>query len=189
MNDQHKLGKRIKSYRENREITKEKLAEDTGLSLEFITGLEEENIYPSLGPVQKIARALSVRLGTFMDDVPIKDPIITTTESEDPDLAVQKCRANNVSYTYHSLGKGKGDRNMDPFRITIAPNITGIQKKSSHQGEEFMFVLKGELLVIYGNETHILKEGQSIYYNSIVPHYVGAHGDVPVEILACVYHP
>ncbi len=189
MEAEKKLGKRIKTYREQREISRETLAENTGLSLEFITGLEEGNVYPSLGPMQKIACALSVRLGTFTDDAKVDDPIITTTSSEDPDLAVQKCRTKNVSYTYHSLGKGKGDRNMEPFRITIAPNISGIQKKSSHQGEEFMFVLKGELIVIYGNTTHILKEGQSIYYNSIVPHYVGAHGDSPAEILAVVYHP
>ncbi len=189
MSAQHKIGTRVKRYRESREISVEQLASDTALTTEFITGLEEGTVYPSLGPMQKIARALSVRLGTFMDDVQVNDPVIITTESEDLDLAVEKCRTSNVSYTYASLGQGKCDRNMDPFRITIAPNISGVQKKSSHQGEEFMFVLKGELLVIYGNDTHILKEGQSIYYNSTVPHYVGAHGDKPVEILAVVYHP
>ncbi len=189
MDAEKKLGKRIKMYRENQEISRETLAENTGLSLEFICGLEEGNVYPSLGPMQKIARALSVRLGTFTDDAMVQDPVISSTSLDEADLAIQKCRTNNVSYIYHSLGKGKSDRNMEPFRITIAPNISGVQKKSSHQGEEFMFVLKGELIVIYGNTTHILKEGQSIYYNSTVPHYVGAHGDSAAEILAVVYHP
>ena len=50
-------------------------------------------------------------------------------------------------------------------------------------------MLKGELLVVYGRETHILKAGQTIYYNSIVPHYVGAANDEPVEILAVMYNP
>ena len=69
------------------------------------------------------------------------------------------------------------------------PDQNDERKTSSHQGEEFMLVLKGELMVVYGRETHVLKQGDTIYYNSIVPHYVGANGDEAVEILAIVYNP
>ncbi len=190
---EHKLGKRIKAFRKAREKSLESLAEDTGLSLSFLQGLEENNVYPSIGPMQKIAHALGLRLGTFLDDENTKDPIIANLDNTDPDEAMQKCRSNNVSYSYVSLGKGKSDRNMEPFHITIAPlsaeEQAKEQKTSSHQGEEFMLVLSGELKVVYGRETHILKAGQSIYYNSIVPHYVGAHGSEPAQILAVTYHP
>ena len=63
------------------------------------------------------------------------------------------------------------------------------RKTTSHQGEEFLLVLKGELLVVYGRENFLLKPGETIYYNSIVPHYVGAAGEEPVEILAVTYNP
>ncbi len=184
-----KLGKRIRSFREERKIDLETLSEHTGLSQDFLTALEEDNVYPSIGPLQKIAMALGVRLGTFMDDEITRDPIISSLENTTADLAMHKSRNSNASFLYHALGKGKSDRNMDPFHIKIQPCENAERKTSSHQGEEFMLVLKGELIVVYGRETHILKEGDTIYYNSIVPHYVGAHGNEAAEILAVIYHP
>ncbi len=190
---ENKLGKRIKSFREAREMSIDTLAETTGLGREFIQGLEENNVYPSIGPMQKIACALGVRLGTFIDDEITKDPIIARLDTTSPDVAMQNCRNNNVSYSYTSLGKGKSDRNMEPYHITIAPLSEEEQSKekkmSSHQGEEFMLVLKGELMVLYGPDTFIVREGESIYYNSIVPHHVCASGNAPVQILAVTYHP
>ncbi len=184
-----KLGKRIKNFREERSISLEKLAEDTGLSKEFLHGLEEDHIYPSLGPLQKIACAFGVRLGTFMDDVITKDPVIGSLQHMPTDATMQRCRSSNVSYAYAALASGKSDRNMDPFHMTIMPCAKEEQKSSSHQGEEFILVLKGQLQVNYGLETHILQSGQTIYYNSIVPHHVSAHGEEPAEILAVIYHP
>lgn len=52
------------------------------------------------------------------------------------------------TYVYHALGKGKSDRNMEPFYIEIFPDPSVERKTSSHQGEEFILVLEGELLVI-----------------------------------------
>ena len=104
------------------------------------------------------------------------------------DEALHTGRVPRPSYTYHALAKGKNDRNMEPFHIRIFPD-NGERKTTSHQGEEFICVLKGELLVVYGRETHVLKPGETIYYNSIVPHYVGAAGDEPVEFLAVTYNP
>jgi mannose-6-phosphate isomerase-like protein (cupin superfamily) len=88
---------------------------------------------------------------------------------------------------HRSLAKGKADRNMEPFFITMPPDAGEEHKLISHQGEEFMLVLKGELMVVYGREQHVLKPGQTIYYNSIVPHHVCAAGGEATEILAVMY--
>lgn len=189
MSAERKLGARIKSFRKDRDVSLETLAENTGLTVDFLRSLEEDDLYPTIGPLQKVARALGVRLGTFMDDQLSRDPIISRLGERTADLAMHKGRNTNASYVYHSLGKGKSDRNMEPFHIEILPETTDERKTSSHQGEEFMLVLKGELLVVYGRESHVLKQGDTIYYNSIVPHYVGAAGDQPVEILAVIYNP
>lgn len=189
MHREHKLGARVKSFRQDRNISLEMLAETTGLTVEALTSLEENDLYPSIGPLQKVARALGVRLGTFMDDEITRDPIISSLEKRENDLAMHQTLDSNVHYIYHSLGKGKSDRNMDPFHIEIYPKPGDDLKTASHQGEEFMLVLKGELLVVYGRQTHVLKAGQTIYYNAIVPHYVGSANDEPVEILAVIFNP
>ena len=67
---------RVKRFREMNEITLEQLAERTGLSLSFLKSLEEDSVYPSLGPLLKVARGLGVRMGTFLDDELGQDPLV-----------------------------------------------------------------------------------------------------------------
>ncbi len=186
---QSKIGSRVRKFREAREMTREQLSEVSGLDAEFIRVLEEESVYPTIGPLQKIAHALQVRLGTFMDDVICKDPIIVTKSNREADLVMHHSLGRMPSYKYYSLGKGKTDRNMEPFFIEVMPEAEEDIKLSSHQGEEFIIVHKGKLLVLYGNERSILEPGDTVYYNSIVPHYVGAYGDEPCTIYATFYHP
>lgn len=184
-----KLGARVRRFREQQNMTREALAETTGLPLHTITALEEDNIYASIGPLQKVARALNARLGTFMDDVECHDPIVARAQDRETDLAMQKSRGTRACYHYHSLGKGKNDRNMEPFYIDITPDPEDDHSLSSHQGEEFIIVVSGKLRVIYGKTEHLLGPGDTIYYNSIVPHYVGAADNGPCSIYAVMFYP
>ncbi|MDR1856435.1 MAG: cupin domain-containing protein [Desulfovibrio sp.] len=184
---QGSIGGRIRAFRESKGVDRAHLADTAGLTEEFVTMLEEGAAVPSIGPLQKVARALGVRLGTFMDDQISRDPIISRLAPHGGDTALHTGHGDSTACVYHSLGKGKSDRNMEPFFIEIFPE-PGEPEAVSHQGEEFIAVLSGELLVQYGPDTHILKAGDTIYYNSIVPHHVGAAGDGKVEILAVLYN-
>ena len=187
---EHKLGTRLSKLRKAKDLTREQLSEMSGLSLEFITTLEEDGFCPSIGPLQKISRALGVRLGTFMDDVITKDPVIIKKAHCESDLVMQKTRNQATHYTYYSLGKGKSDRNMEPFFIEIAPEEeNGKRNTQMHQGEEFIIVQAGQLLVCYGNEESVLDAGDSVYFNSTTPHYIGAYGNQPCSIYAVIYNP
>jgi quercetin dioxygenase-like cupin family protein len=66
---------------------------------------------------------------------------------------------------------------------------TGGHALSTHEGEEFVFVLSGEIEIEYGKDLHVLGAGDSIYYDSIVPHQLRAHGGSSARILAVVYQP
>ena len=63
-----------------------------------------------------------------------------------------------------------------------------IKEVSSHEGEEFIIVISGKILMKYGKEDTILEKGDSVYYNSVVPHFIGAI-DGPAEIYAILYVP
>ncbi len=184
-----KLGKRIKKFREMNEISCEELSSRTGLSQEFLYALEEEDVYPSLGPLLKIARAMDIRLGTFLDDVDCADPLIVKYNEREEELSMLKGKGKSPDLRYFSLGKGKVDRHMEPFFITIMPGSAEEKKLTSHEGEEFIIVVSGEVELIYGQETHILKAGDSMYYNSIIPHHVGCASNSTAEIYAVLYIP
>ena len=60
---------------------------------------------------------------------------------------------------------------------------------SSHEGEEFIYVLEGEIEVIYGKDSFEISEGDSIFYDSVVPHHLHATGEKKSKILAVLYTP
>jgi quercetin dioxygenase-like cupin family protein len=78
---------------------------------------------------------------------------------------------------------------MEPFVIDIQPSEERHFKLSAHEGEEFIYVLEGEVEVDYGKDTYRLSEGDSIFYDSIVEHHVHGVSGQAARILAVVYIP
>ena len=201
------IGARVRAFREARGMDLAALAETTNLSPTFLAGLESGDIYPPIGTLQKVARALDVRLGTFLDDQESADPVIARIEGfpdgcrkAPPDFAAPSAAwaggaahaadLPRPTYVYQVLGKGKSDRNMEPFCVEFFPPAEGQEPHlSSHQGEEFILVLSGRLNVRYGRENYELSPGETIYYNSIVPHALTALDGEPVRILGVAYNP
>jgi transcriptional regulator with XRE-family HTH domain len=183
------IGTRVKKLRQARELSLEELASRTDLSVAFLSSLEEDDVYPSLGPLLKISRALGLRLGTFMDDKISQDPLIVRLQDREEELHMIRDKDHPVSLRFYSLGKGKNDRHMEPFFIQILPESAKHTDLSSHEGEEFIVVVSGRVQIVYGEETKVLEPGDSIYYNSIIPHHVSCAGDEPAEIYAVLYLP
>jgi transcriptional regulator with XRE-family HTH domain len=188
LNGNDKVGARIKRFREGKSLNLDELSARSGLAVDFLREVEEDNVYPSLGPLLKIARVLGIRLGTLLDDQISHDPLIMRVRDRKEELTMLKGKDKPVALKFHSLGRGKKDRHMEPFYIEILPEPPEDKKLSSHEGEEFMVVLSGEVEIFYGQETCILKQGDSIYYNSVIPHYVSCRGG-RAEIYAVLYFP
>ena len=184
-----KVGQRIKTFMDSKAMTIDDLATETGLGSDFLQSVIEDNVYPSLGPLLKIARALEVRLGTFLDDQISADPLIMRQPDRKSELSMLRGKDKPVALKFYSLGKGKSDRNMEPFYVELLPESAREKNLSSHEGEEFIVVHSGRIEVIYGTETYVLEPGDSIYYNSIVPHYVSCDGEQPAAIYAVLHIP
>ncbi|MCR8917940.1 MULTISPECIES: helix-turn-helix domain-containing protein [Bacteroides] len=185
------IGEKIKSLRTTKEISINELSESTGLSVEQIKRIEDNTDIPSLAPLIKIARALGVRLGTFLDDQPNEEGPVVCRKGEADDTISFSNNASDARHHmhYHSLSRAKSDRHMDPFIIDIDESGNNEFSLSAHEGEEFIMVLKGKLEVEYGKKKYLLDEGDTIYYDSIVPHHVHAYEGKAARILAVVYTP
>jgi transcriptional regulator with XRE-family HTH domain len=183
-----KVGERIRAFRENQNLSLADLSDRTGLDQAFLAAVESEDRYPSLGPLLKIARALGLRLGTFLDDQVSRDPLIVRLCERSKELAMHQAGGQPASHTYFSLGRGKTDRHMEPFFIEMAPEPEADKALSSHEGEEFLVVVSGKVQLVFGREKSTLGPGDSIYFNSVVPHNVSAV-DGPASIYAVLYFP
>ena len=190
--DQTKIvGEKIKSLRETKQISLSELAERTGLAEEQINRIESNVDIPSLAPLIKIARALGVRLGTFLDDQDEVGAVVCRKEELNNSTISFSNNAMNARthMQYHSLSNSKADRHMEPFIIDIEATDETNYELSSHEGEEFIFVMEGAVEIAYGKKTHVIEAGDSIYYDSIVPHHVHGYQGQAAKILAVVYTP
>ena len=181
-----KLGERIRGYRERLGMTVDVLAQQSGVDAGVINAIESGDVYPVLGVMLKLSRALGQRLGTFMDDQYRPDPIITRSGERAADQISHKS-AKAGGFEYFPLGSGKTDRHIEPFYIEIAGDATA--QLSAHEGEEFIVVIEGEVALTYGGENYILGAGDSAHYNSVVPHIVKAAGGRSAGIYAVVFTP
>ena len=185
------VGGKIKSLRENREISVVELAERTGLSVDQIERIENNIDIPSLAPLIKIARALGVRLGTFLDDQDeIGAVVCRKQEATDATISFSNNAADARTHMhYHSLSKSKADRHMEPFIIDIDAVGEADYELSSHEGEEFVYVMEGAIEVCHGKKKYVIEAGDTIYYDSIVPHHLHGYQGQAAKILAVVYTP
>lgn len=185
------IGEKIRHIRESKHLSVQEIADRTSMSAEQIENIENNQVFPSLAPLIKIARVLGVRLGTFLDDQTELGPVITRKENIDGNIIRF---ANNAPHDkrnmeYHSLSQDKSGRHMEPFLIDIHPSKEVSFILSTHEGEEFIYVLEGIIEINYGKNTYILEEGDSIYYDSIIAHHVHAGNGSKARILGVVYTP
>ncbi len=181
------IGTRVSTFRERLGLSPEELARNAGMEASLLSAIEAGKVYPPLGIMIRLARALGQRLGTFLDDQTSPDPLIVRRQDRQEETAAHKSGSSG-HYHYYSLGKGKTDRHMEPLFVVIEPSAEE-KKLSSHEGEELVIVVSGRVELLYGREKHELLPGDSIYYNSIVPHYLGAADEAPAEIYAVIYTP
>jgi transcriptional regulator with XRE-family HTH domain len=189
--DAQGVAEKIRRIREGRDLTVERLAEYSGVDAGMIEKLEEGLLAPSLAPLLKISRAMGIRLGTLLDDAPQAGPIVVTGGRSEKVIRFSGYREPSAdsSLDFFSLAADKKDRHMEPFVITVRPGERGDLKLSDHEGEEFIYVLDGVIKVHYGKDVYRLEAGDSIYYDSVVPHYVRTAGADEARLLAVVYAP
>jgi transcriptional regulator with XRE-family HTH domain len=190
MADRNPLGTKVRSIRESRSMSTEQLAERADLAPELVAQIESGALIPSLSPLIRIARSLGVRLGTFLDDQEHVGPVISRAGGHETVVRFSgRDSPSRSDLDFFSVAANKAGRHMEPFLIDIHPGSAQNVRPSTHEGEEFIYVLAGEIEVVYGKDAYRLKLGDCIYYDSIVPHHVHAAGGTEARVLAVVYAP
>jgi quercetin dioxygenase-like cupin family protein len=181
-----KVGEKIKQFREAGGMGLQNLSDATGFSTAYLSQIENHLISPPLGALMKIARALNIEIGKLFNQKNKAPFTIVRRDEREPTSRVASKEGVRYGYSYESLAPDKINRSMEPFLVTLEPT----SKKGApynHDGEEFLFVLEGKVEVQLGNYTDILEPGDSIYYDSQVPHRVSCVEDAPARIIAVIH--
>jgi quercetin dioxygenase-like cupin family protein/DNA-binding transcriptional regulator YiaG len=171
----------LRAAREKQGFSIQELSQRTGIAQRELEQVEAGQIMLPLGQVIKLSKVLSLKIA---DMISVGDKAFTIVRAGERSEVQRFGKAKQAShgYEYVSLAPGKKDRLMEPFLVTLHPASS--DEPSSHDGQEFIYVLDGEMEVIVDDNHDILKPGDSIYYDSSTTHLVRAHGDKPAQILA-----
>jgi len=184
-----RVGEKIRELREQKGLSLQDMATRTGYTAALLSQVENHLISPPLGALIKIAKALEVKVGTFFGDEPRESYAIVRKDERKHISRYASKEGVSYGYSYESLGFDKKDRQMEPFLVTLEPATVKSEKLSAHDGEEFIFILEGEMEAILGDHKDVLYPGDSIYYDSAIPHKVQCHREIPTKILAVIWTP
>ena len=182
------IGLKIRRLRQERRMTLQNLSEATGLSKPLLSQVENEQVIPPLATLLRIAKALKVGLHTFFQEEGSVEKCLLVRAGEGGRHDAHSSRARRrTPYAYQSLGYGKKQRNLEPFLIEFDVQPWRDDLLVSHDGEEFLYILEGQVEFHYGDEVMAVGPGDSLYYDSNEPHGYVAVGDVPARAVAVVY--
>jgi transcriptional regulator with XRE-family HTH domain/Arc/MetJ family transcription regulator len=180
------MGMRIKEARESRGFSLFDVYLRTDVKVDLLAQIEEGKVTPPLGTVIKLAKALDLKIGYFISGKEKLAYTIVHRGDREPTSRYDPKKEKRYGYEYESLAPHKMDRLMEPFLITLKPSETE-EERSTHDGQEFIFVLQGKMEVRLGEDIHILEPGDSIYYDAALPHLVKCRGGEATKILAVLH--
>jgi transcriptional regulator with XRE-family HTH domain len=189
MHPDNRIGEKIATLRNLKKVESADLASRAGLSPNQLELVETGQSIPSLGVLIRISRALGIRIGTLLDDTIKEGPAVMREKDRQQAYSFSTSEDDHREHlTFFSLAPNKAGRHMEPFIVDIVPGENKLLPKSSHEGEEFIYVMDGKITVAYGTDTIQLEKGDSIYLDSIVDHLVTTPGP-SARILGVVYVP
>jgi len=181
-NELKQIGLRLKGLRDALELTPEEFARSCGIPVDIYPEYEAGERDFSISLLKHIASLYNIDVTTLMfDDEPRMNSYFITRKNKG--LAINRVEA----YNYEALAAGFNNRRADIFVVTIEPkDDSNPIHLSTHPGQEFNLVMEGKMMIQINGKDIILEEGDSIYFDSSLPHGMRTLDNRSVKFLAIV---
>ncbi len=178
------ITKNIKALRKIKNLTLQDLANRAGLTKGYLSKIERSKKAPPYSTLEKIAGAMDIDVSSFINGnvEETRDPRITFVKRDNGKIV--ETSGSFYGYKYETLAFGKVGKNMEPYIIEAAFDEKGLFQ---HEGEEFLYVLEGTHEFVYDGKSYIMEQGDSVYFDSGVPHNGRSLGETKAKLLAVMY--
>lgn len=172
------VGKKIKKERVRKKMTLDRVANETGFSIDYLKRIESGKEIPPVGALLQIARALEIDSGFFLkeQESSLKSRIKAYTKRTD-------------NYAYTTLTPGAENKHLKAFKVAIEAMKDHKGVGYQHDGEEFIYVLSGKIEVLVGDHVNVLGKGDSLHFNSGIRHMLRNIGKSKAELIVVIYGP
>jgi transcriptional regulator with XRE-family HTH domain len=172
------IGKKIKKIRTGAKLTLEWLANETGLSIDYLKKLEAGKMIPPVGTLLQVARALKIDSSFLLKE----------QEEKLSDRASAYTKRTD-NYAYKTLTPGAENKHLKAFQVKIDSMQDHEGVGYHHEGEEFVYVLKGTVEIKVGDHINTLGTNESLHFNSGIQHNLRNVGKDEAELLVVIYGP
>ena len=173
------FGKRVMRLRKEKNMTLKHLANETGLSSTTISQIEKGEMIPPVAVILQLSRALEIDSSILLREEKAK-------EGKESDLDYKK---RTEDYTYQTLTPEAAHKHLKAFKVFIDPKSDHKGVSYQHLGEEFIYVLKGRIEVMVGENKNTLAPGECIHFNSSIVHKLRNISADKAELLVVLYTP
>ena len=170
------FGGRLRALRTSRSLTLEQLSAAAGVSKAMLSQIEQDKVNPTVAVMLKIATALDLSISDLVD-APHRSNIMRIVPASDDRYTFRA----DPACTIRTLSPLNMEKNIEFYRITLEHGAAMASESHFPGTEEFLFVSKGRLRVITGEEQAEIGRGDSVHYRADVPHSIENIGRGRVE--------
>jgi transcriptional regulator with XRE-family HTH domain len=170
------VGERLRDLRQQKNLSVRALASLSGLAINTLSMIENGRTSPSVSTLQILARALEVPIAAFFEQAAVEKKIVHVRKEQRPIVTVDTTRLEH-------LGKDLAGNAVQPFVVTLQPGSGSGHSLIVHTGHEFVYCLSGQVLYSIEEETYLLEAGDSIVFESHLPHRWENTGTGPAQVI------
>ena len=182
------IGRQIRIYRKQMEITVSDLSKMTGLSTGMLSKIENGNTSPSLSTLQTLSNALSIPMTAFFKQFEQKRECIHTKANEGVEVEGQGTRAGHQYNLLGHLGSNDSGVIVEPYLIELTSE-TDTFKTFQHGGLETIYMLAGEITYRHGDGVYKLQPGDTLFFDANTPHGPETLDKLPARFLSIISYP
>jgi transcriptional regulator with XRE-family HTH domain len=185
------IGKKLRARREQQGMSAYDLAKRCDLTEARLMAIEEGYVTPAISALLRFARVLGVGVGYFFQEAETRKPVEVVRSGARLKIAHEDHEGSGegLHYDYETLVVNFPGAVMKPFHVEIGVFDDPKLEAASHRGQEFIFVLEGELEWRSDAETHRLSTGDSIYFDGEIPHKIVGVGTKNPRVISVIYEP
>jgi transcriptional regulator with XRE-family HTH domain len=182
------IGREVRAFRRQQEITVAELSNQTGLSVGMLSKIENGNTSPSLTTLQTLANALSVPLTSFFRRFEESREAVHTAAGAGVEIDRAGTRANHQYQLLGHIGSNASGVIVEPYLITLTDQSDTFPT-FQHGGIETIYMLDGEVDYRHGEEVHSLKPGDTLFFDADAPHGPEKLVQLPARYLSIISYP
>jgi transcriptional regulator with XRE-family HTH domain len=171
------IGKRIKQARLNKGFTQQDLANRCGFTKSLLSKIENGQTASAVATLSKIADNLEIPLSWFLEENEQQNLILLPNNNR-----TSKIGSKEMGYMYERLANRSRFSKIEPVLVTVPPD-SEVTEPFTHSEEEFIYILSGAIYLWYDGESNLLKEGDSAYFNGVIPHIFLPANDQEAKVL------